>query len=82
MVEAEPEDEALLVAFAGFAQEPSDCFLEKVVERAGFLQENLSNGIGVVQLAVPDEGHSSSFAKDNSLVFGGCSVAKLIVGSR
>ena len=66
VVEAEPEDEALLVAFAGFAQEPSDCFLEKVVERAGFLQENLSNGIGVVQLTVPDEGHSSSFAKDRS----------------
>lgn len=52
-------DEALLITLAGFPKEPSDGFVNEVV---GVIEQDVGNGVGVIQLTVSQELHGGDNA--------------------
>ena len=59
MAFVEPVDEALIVALASLAQEPSDSLMDEVV---GVMEQNVGNGVGFIQLIVSQELHGGDNA--------------------
>lgn len=54
--------EAIWIALAGFAKEPTCGFLEQVVEGLGLGEEDFGYGVGVVELTFSDELHGGDDA--------------------
>ena len=55
----EPVDEALFIAFAGLAQEPSHSLVDEVVR---VTEQYVGNGVGVIQLTMSQELHGGDDA--------------------
>ena len=61
-MDGEPISQPLLITFACFSQQPTDGFLQEIVKRLGLGQENIGNGVGVVQLAMTQKLHRAHHA--------------------
>ena len=54
--------ELFLIAFSGFAKQPTDGLLKKVVEWLGLVDEDIGNCVCIIKLSVADELHRGNDA--------------------